>query len=148
MLLWALTLHFNQEVPHLTRSFSAKANLVCLDRRALAASSQRSPAQVTMKPRITRTLKEESPRSVNEGNRVSTGLITPRASSSNVIMPSDTVIANNVRDIEVPGTFARQYCQERNKSPSRTLPDATPGPKRGLTLKEVRLRSWGKRTST
>ncbi len=84
------------------------------------------------------TLQEESPRSDTEVNRVSTGPITPRASANNLIMPTDTVIANNVRDIEVPGTFARQYRQERNKSPSKTLPDATPGPKRGLTLKEHR----------
>ena len=84
------------------------------------------------------TLEEESPRSNTESKRTFTGPITPRASSNNLIMPSDTVIANNVRDIEVPGTFARQYRQERNKSPSRTLTDATPGPKRGLTLKEHR----------
>ena len=88
-------------------------------------------------PNLT-TLEEESPRSNTEVNRMSTGPITPRASANNLVMPTDTVIANNVRDIEVPGTFARQYRQERNKSPSKTLPDATPGPKRGLTLKEHR----------
>lgn len=84
------------------------------------------------------TLEEESPRLNMEGNRPSNGPITPRASANNLVMPTDTIIADNVRDIEVPGTFARQYRQERNKSPSKTLPDATPGPKRGLTLKEHR----------
>ncbi|EXJ85170.1 hypothetical protein A1O3_05845 [Capronia epimyces CBS 606.96] len=81
------------------------------------------------------TLEEESPQS----NRAS-GLATPRASTFNFNMPTDTVIANNVRDIEVPGTFARQYRQERNMSPvkNNTMLGMTPGPKRGLTLKEHR----------
>ena len=83
---------------------------------------------------------EESPRSNIADRRTPTGPITPRASASNLVMPSDTVIANNVRDIEVPGTFARQYRQERSQSPSKILSMAgmTPGPKRGLTLKEHR----------
>ena len=81
------------------------------------------------------TLKEESPNS-NKGG----GYSTPRASVYNFNMPSDTVIANNVRDLEVPGTFARQYRQERSISPekSNTIIGLTPGPKRGLTLKEHR----------
>lgn len=81
------------------------------------------------------TLEEESPRS-NKGG----GLSTPRASTFNFNMPTDTVIANNVRDLEVPGTFARQYRQERSMSPEKSNPifGMTPGPKRGLTLKEHR----------
>lgn len=81
------------------------------------------------------TLEEESPSSNKAG-----GYNTPRASVFNFNMPSDTVIANNVRDLEVPGTFARQYRQERSMSPekSNTVIGLTPGPKRGLTLKEHR----------
>ncbi len=81
------------------------------------------------------TLEEESPKSNNAG-----GLTTPRASTFNFNMPTDTVIANNVRDLEVPGTFARQYRQERSMSPDKNTGvfGLTPGPKRGLTLKEHR----------
>ncbi|KAK5328428.1 hypothetical protein LTR93_002213 [Exophiala xenobiotica] len=81
------------------------------------------------------TLEEESPKSNNAG-----GLTTPRASTFNFNMPTDTVIANNVRDLEVPGTFARQYRQERSMSPDKNngIFGLTPGPKRGLTLKEHR----------
>jgi chromosome segregation ATPase len=82
------------------------------------------------------TLEEESPKS----NQAGGGLSTPRASMFNFNMPTDTVIANNVRDLEVPGTFARQYRQERSLSPEKnaTILGMTPGPKRGLTLKEHR----------
>lgn len=81
------------------------------------------------------TLQEESPVSTKAG-----ALSTPRASMFSFNMPTDTVIANNVRDLEVPGTFARQYRQERSISPEKnnTLLGMTPGPKRGLTLKEHR----------
>ena len=81
------------------------------------------------------TLEEESPNSNKAG-----GYNTPRASVYNFNMPSNTVIANNVRDLEVPGTFARQYRQERSISPekSNTIIGLTPGTKRGLTLKEHR----------
>ncbi|KAI1619888.1 hypothetical protein EDD37DRAFT_196526 [Exophiala viscosa] len=81
------------------------------------------------------TLEEESPRSSKGG-----GLSTPRASTFHFNMPTDTVIANNVRDLEVPGTFARQYRQDRSMSPEKAnaIFGTTPGPKRGLTLKEHR----------
>ncbi|KIW88953.1 uncharacterized protein Z519_10437 [Cladophialophora bantiana CBS 173.52] len=81
------------------------------------------------------TLEEESPNSNKAG-----GYSTPRASVFNFNMPTDAVISNNVRDLEVPGTFARQYRQERSMSPekSNTMIGMTPGPKRGLTLKEHR----------
>ncbi|RMZ82226.1 hypothetical protein DV738_g1912, partial [Chaetothyriales sp. CBS 135597] len=85
-------------------------------------------------------IEEESPGFQHRTRSDPAGPITPKASASNLVMPTDTVIAKNVRDIEVPGTFARQYLQERSQSPSRALPIAglTPGPKRGLTLKEHR----------
>ncbi|RMZ85470.1 hypothetical protein DV737_g810, partial [Chaetothyriales sp. CBS 132003] len=83
---------------------------------------------------------EESPGFQHRLRSDPAGPMTPKASASNLVMPTDTVIAKNVRDIEVPGTFARQYLQERSQSPSRALPMAgmTPAPKRGLTLKEHR----------
>ena len=86
------------------------------------------------------TLEEESPRWARGGQMTPTGPITPMASTNKLTMPTDTIIANNVRDLEVPGTFARQYRQERSLSPSKSLSMAgmTPGPKRGLTLKEHR----------
>lgn len=84
------------------------------------------------------TLQEESLRSNNDQRRTPTGPETPRQPA--IVMPTDTVIAENVRGIEVPGTFARQYRQERDMSPSKTLSMAvmTPAPKKGLTLKEHR----------
>ena len=92
-------------------------------------------------PELT-TLPEESP-SMLRSNRASGSpgaTLTPRASSMKLTMPSDSVIANHVRDIEVPGTIARQYRNERSRSPEKNLSMATmtPGPKRGLTLKEHR----------
>lgn len=88
------------------------------------------------------TLQEESTQSsfIRSPNH---GPLTPKASINRLTMPTDTVIANNVRDIEVPGTFARQYRQEqqdRSQSPEKVLSVAgmTPGPKRGMTLKEHR----------
>lgn len=84
------------------------------------------------------TLQEESPRSNKASSRPGTAPETPRPPM--LTMPTDTVIADNVRGIEVPGTVARQYRQDRDMSPSKTLTMAgmTPGPKRGLTLKEHR----------
>ncbi|KKY25065.1 putative anucleate primary sterigmata protein b [Phaeomoniella chlamydospora] len=67
--------------------------------------------------------------------------LTPKASAHN-LLPTDTVIANNVRDIEVPGTFARQYRQaHRTDSPGKTPFAATPLAIRAgksMTLKEHR----------
>jgi len=83
------------------------------------------------------TLEEESPRSNRAEERSPHGPITPRASAANLAMPTDTIIANNVRDIQVPGTFARQYRQERAVSPEK-ISGTTPAPKRGMTLKEQR----------
>jgi hypothetical protein len=88
------------------------------------------------------TLQEESTQSslIRSPAR---GPLTPKASINTLSMPTDTVIANNVREIEVPGTFARQYRQQqqdRNQSPEKVLSMAgmTPGPKKGMTLKEHR----------
>ena len=70
--------------------------------------------------------------------------VTPKAAVNSMQLPTDTVIANNVRDMEVPGTFARQYRQQnRSMSPDKALSvsTVTPGTTRGgkgMSLKEHR----------
>jgi Micro-tubular organiser Mto1 C-term Mto2-binding region/Centrosomin N-terminal motif 1 len=87
------------------------------------------------------TLNEETPL-VNKQRGKDEGYLTPKPSIRDFAMPTDTVIANNVRDIEVPGTFAKQYRQNHlDISPEKTMAGMTPGPTRmskGLTLKEHR----------
>ncbi|KAK4969273.1 hypothetical protein LTR66_011712, partial [Elasticomyces elasticus] len=106
------------------------------------------------------TLEEESPTlqrigliSMND----SATTVTPKASRADFDMPSDSTITKHVRDIEVPGTIARQFRAEHqqqnglgatfNISPAKSTSVATmtPGPNRrtgagagGLTLKEHR----------
>lgn len=86
-------------------------------------------------------LAEERPASSHRRSREDTPL-TPKASMRSLAMPTDTVIANNVRDLEIPGTFARQYRQQtRSISPEKSLATLTPGTTRngkGMTLKEHR----------
>lgn len=69
-------------------------------------------------------------------------ILTPRASVTDLAIPSDTVIANNVKDVEVPGTFARQYRKDyRSVSPIKTAAGMTPGHGRSgvpITLKGQR----------
>lgn len=67
-------------------------------------------------------------------------MVTPRASSMKLSMPTDSVIANHVRDLEVPDTIARKFRTDRSMSPAKSMSMATmtPGPKKGLTLKEHR----------
>ncbi|KAL9132894.1 MAG: hypothetical protein Q9175_005934, partial [Cornicularia normoerica] len=64
---------------------------------------------------------------------------TPRATSRNVNTPTDTVIAQHVRDIEVPATMAREY-RNRHGQPSPEKSHGAPAPSarggRSLTLKE------------
>lgn len=66
-------------------------------------------------------------------------LQTPRASSRNINTPTDTVIAQHVRDIEVPATMAREY-SERHRLPSPEKRNGAPTPSarggKSLTLKE------------
>lgn len=64
---------------------------------------------------------------------------TPRATSRNVNTPTDTVIAQHVRDIEVPATMAREYRdRHRQQSPEKRNGAPTPSARGGksLTLKE------------
>ena len=66
-------------------------------------------------------------------------LQTPRATSANVNTPTDTVIAQHVRDIEVPATMAREY-RDRYRQPSPEKRNGIPIPSarggKSLTLKE------------
>jgi hypothetical protein len=99
------------------------------NKRAGAGTSDLSP------------LAEERPASSHRRFREDTPL-TPKASTRSLAMPTDSVIANNVRDIEIPGTFVRQYRQQkRSMSPDKALAAMTPGTSRtakGMTLKEHR----------
>lgn len=64
---------------------------------------------------------------------------TPRITSRNINTPTDTVIAQHVRDIEVPATVAREYGDRyRQSSPEKKLGAPTPSTRAGrsLTLKE------------
>ncbi|TKA82121.1 hypothetical protein B0A55_01812 [Friedmanniomyces simplex] len=66
---------------------------------------------------------------------------TPRASTSNVQAPTDTVLAQRVESIQVPETIARDF-RARNRSPARPSSSGGNGigtqerPRRTLTLKE------------
>ncbi|ERF75440.1 hypothetical protein EPUS_00233 [Endocarpon pusillum Z07020] len=87
------------------------------------------------------TLNEESPL-LNKQRSIGEGYLTPKPSLRDLDMPMDTVIANNIRDIEIPGTFAKQYRQShRDTSPDKNTAGIPPGPARmskSLTLKEHR----------
>ena len=64
---------------------------------------------------------------------------TPRATSRDSPTPTDTVIAQHVRDIEVPATVAREY-RDRHRQPSPEKRNGAPTPStrggKSLTLKE------------
>ena len=64
---------------------------------------------------------------------------TPRTTSRNINTPTDTVIAQHVRDIEVPATMAREY-GDRYMQPSPEKRNGAPTPSarggKSLTLKE------------
>lgn len=84
-------------------------------------------------PTVMRKLRGRTPESP-------TTMVTPRASSIRLSMPTDSVIANHVRDLEVPDTVARKFRTDRSMSPAKSMSMATmtPGPKKNLTLKEHR----------
>ena len=66
-------------------------------------------------------------------------LQTPRVTSKNIITPTDTVIAQHVRDIEVPVNVAREY-RDRHGQPSPEKRNGAPTPSarggKSMTLKE------------
>ncbi|KAL9637845.1 MAG: hypothetical protein Q9164_001943 [Protoblastenia rupestris] len=65
---------------------------------------------------------------------------TPTASTRNLTTPTDTIVAQRVRDVEVPATLAREYDNRRRlSSPEKRLGAPTPVGGRNannLTLKE------------
>ncbi|MCJ1457016.1 Anucleate primary sterigmata protein B [Mycoblastus sanguinarius] len=78
--------------------------------------------------------------SVNAGGEDQPIPETPRATGRILNTPTDTVIAQHVRDIEVPATMAKEY-QDRHRHPSPDKRNGAPTPSAGrsgknLTLKE------------
>lgn len=68
------------------------------------------------------------------------GPLTPRASTQDFGIPSDTVLAAHVRDVEVPGTFARNFREKhRPFSPDKLRPRA-PTPSVGRSGKTMTLK--------
>ena len=63
---------------------------------------------------------------------------TPRTTSRNMNTPTDTVIAQHVRDIEVPATMAREYRDRHGQQSPEKRSGAPPSARGGknLTLKE------------
>ena len=65
---------------------------------------------------------------------------TPLASTRNISTPTDTVIAQHVKDVQVPETLAREYVnRQRQSSPEKRASAPTPAAGRNannLTLKE------------
>ncbi|KAK5942308.1 hypothetical protein PMZ80_004871 [Knufia obscura] len=108
------------------------------------STTQQKRAAAFVPPELS-TLQEESPTTLRHGRGSSEVMVTPRASSMKLglSMPTDSVIANHVRDLEVPDTIARKFRDHsRSRSPDKNMSMAsatmTPGPKKGLTLKEHR----------
>lgn len=86
-------------------------------------------------------LSEESPLA-NKQRGNDEVYLTPKTSMRELAMPTDTVIAKNVLDIEIPGTFAKQYRQNYGETaPDKSGTETTPRPARpskNLTMKEHR----------
>ncbi|KAL1962776.1 hypothetical protein VTN77DRAFT_9145 [Rasamsonia byssochlamydoides] len=72
------------------------------------------------------TLDEEEPTSPKSPSKEpeDTAPVTPKAGQRDLSVPTDTVIAERVQDIQVPGTFARQF---REKFAHSLSPDKRPG---------------------
>ena len=84
------------------------------------------------------TLSEESPSTVREEG--SFAPTTPRVVSNSTEIPTDTVLAQRVKDVEVPASAVREYRdRHRPSSPDKRIPAPTPSISRNgrnLTLKE------------
>ena len=84
------------------------------------------------------TLSEEGPSTVKgEGSFAPT---TPRVASNSTEIPTDTVLAQRVKDVEIPASAAREYRdRHRASSPDKRIAAPTPSISRNgrnLTLKE------------
>ena len=84
------------------------------------------------------TLSEEGPSIVNEEGLFAP--TTPRVVSNSTEIPTDTVLAQRVKDVEVPASAAREYKhRHRSSSPDKRIAAPTPSISRNsrhLTLKE------------
>lgn len=85
-----------------------------------------------------RTLREEDPSTVKYDD--SEAPETPRVASVSTEIPTDTILARRVNDVEVPASAAREY-RNRHRSPSPDKRLGAPNPAinrngRNLTLKE------------
>lgn len=84
------------------------------------------------------TLSEEGPSTVKEEG--SFAPTTPRVASNSTEIPTDTVLAQRVKDVEVPASAAREYRdRHRASSPDKRIAAPTPSISRNgrnLTLKE------------
>ena len=84
------------------------------------------------------TLSEDRPSTVNEEG--SSAPTTPRVVSNSTEIPTDTVLAQRVKEVEVPASAAREYRdRHRPSSPDKRITAPTPSISRNgrnLTLKE------------
>ncbi|EED14131.1 anucleate primary sterigmata (ApsB), putative [Talaromyces stipitatus ATCC 10500] len=71
------------------------------------------------------TLDEEDPGSIHPKDLDENVPVTPRAGSRDLNLPMDTVVAQHVQDIQVPGTFAREF--HAKFSTNSMSPDRRPG---------------------
>jgi hypothetical protein len=106
-----------------------------------AGAAERNLARLDEEERKSREAKDSEERGMNgpAGDDVSPPA-TPRATGRTLRAPTDTVIAQHVRNIHVPASVAREYRENnRSLSPEKKSGMPTPVPGRGkknLTLKE------------
>ncbi|KAI9857941.1 MAG: Anucleate primary sterigmata protein B [Vezdaea acicularis] len=104
-----------------------------------ASTGERNLTPLDEEDRGPRTDESEG---VNTENGLgSSTMETPRATSRTLTAPTDTIIAQRVRNIQVPESVAREYRKKnRPPSPGKRFGKAVPTPSRGsksnLTLKE------------
>ncbi|KAI7970612.1 hypothetical protein EIK77_004638 [Talaromyces pinophilus] len=66
--------------------------------------------------------------------------VTPRAGSRDLNLPTDTVVAQHVQDIQVPGTFAREFHAKFSTSMSPDKRAGAPTPAFGRSGKSMTLK--------
>lgn len=87
------------------------------------------------------TLDEEDPVSPpHKTDNQDRGPMTPRAAPRDLALPTDAVIAEHIQDIQVPGTFARQFREKFARSMSPDKRGAAPTPGFGRTGKNMTLK--------
>lgn len=66
--------------------------------------------------------------------------VTPRASSRDLNLPTDTVVAQHVQDVQVPGTFAREFHAKFSTNISPDKRNGAPTPAFGRSGKSMTLK--------